>query len=429
MVSVSYYPIFKKIVATTAFRGISAIATVLMTLAITRHFSSDKAGIILLGIATITVLGQILTFGCHNSATKTTGTNFHAHKWGIINQDIAAFINIILIIGILLIIPTSIVFEYFPELHLPPLPLLLGGICVALIQLFAGALIGIQRQNIATILLNGLTPLSMTALVLISVHYYKLSQSDSLVWMYTLCLLFTLTVALISWYSKNEASYSTTLSLTKDTQTLAKSLYPVVLAQLSTQYASQFAIVFFLADSDFAYFSSALRTSLLISFILMAANLVVAGKFAEYYARKEIEKVDLLALQSSRILVGIAFPLGAIVLLFSENVMSIFGTEYSAGTMALQIMVVGQLINVATGSTNYLLSMCGQEKSLRKVLFITFGIATTSAAILTPLFGIEGAAASTALGVASQNLLATHFVKRHLGFNSLNLLRKPVKPC
>ncbi len=424
MVQVSYFSVFSKIITATAFRGLGAIATLLMTLSITRNFSSHVAGNVLFGIAIITVFGQILTFGCHNTATKITGSNAHNNNWAEINQDISAFIGIIIVTGSISLVLSTLIPFAFPGFTLKPSALVIGAISAALIQLFTGALIGVQKQNSATLFLNGLTPLFTGSLIIYFSVMHAQLNSQQLVWLYVASAGFTLLFTIARWYTQSGAAITTNASLSTATKEHAQSLYPVVLAQLSTQYSSQFALAYFLSEANFAYFSSALRTSLLVSFILMAANLVVAGKFAEFYAKGEIEKINKLALLSSRLLLLIAIPLAISVILFSDRIMTLFGDDYSAGSMALQILVIGQLINVATGSTNYLLSMCGQEKSLRKVLFITLIIAISTSIILTPYYGINGAALATAIAVASQNLLATRYVQQYLGFNSLNIFRK-----
>lgn len=419
----AHFAVFRKIIVTTAFRGMSAVATFLMTIAITRNFSTQTAGIVLLSVATITVLGQLLTFGCHNTSIKITGTHFHNNNWNAINTDLSAFFHIILLVGtglftLFLLLPVPAILS-----ELSTSPVIIAGILVAFIQLIAGAFIGIQHQNKATLFLNGLTPITVTGVIVIGITLGFYPSSHELTWIYTLSVFSTFLIAAFSWLSRPDSQYSLTVDISSQSFRHAKAMYPVVIAQLSTQYASQFALIYYLTESDFAFFSSALRTSLLVSFILMAANLVVAGKFAEHYAKGEMEKVNRLALQSSRILVGIALPLLLLLIFFADIIMQLFGSEYIEGSSALIIMALGQTINVATGATNYLLSMCGQEKELRKILLITFAIAIASALILTPIYGVIGAACANAIAVASQNLLATHYVKKHLGFNGLNLFR------
>jgi len=99
----------------------------------------------------------------------------------------------------------------------------------------------------------------------------------------------------------------------------------------------------------------------------------------------------------------------------------VFGEEYVQAAHLLQILIIGQFINVITGSVGYLLNMTGHEKDMRNVVFFSGPLALILGFVLTPLYGATGAAVATAIALASQNLLAVFMVKKRLGFNTLNL--------
>jgi O-antigen/teichoic acid export membrane protein len=101
--------------------------------------------------------------------------------------------------------------------------------------------------------------------------------------------------------------------------------------------------------------------------------------------------------------------------------MGLFGEEYVQAAHLLQILVVGQFINVITGSVGYLLNMSGHEKDMRNVVFFSGPLALGLGLFLTPIYGATGAAVATAIALASQNLIAVYMVKKRLGFNTLNL--------
>ena len=180
-----------------------------------------------------------------------------------------------------------------------------------------------------------------------------------------------------------------------------------------------------MAPEQLAILAVARRTAILTSFILMAVNLVVAPKFAALYKQGKTNELESIALQATRLMVLFALPIVGFMLLFPEWLMWLFGEEYKAGANLLRILAVGQFINVMTGSVGFLLSMSGHERDLRNVVFICGPMAIILALILTPLYGVTGAAVATAIALASQNLLAVGMVKRRLGFNTLAVWRKP----
>ena len=87
------------------------------------------------------------------------------------------------------------------------------------------------------------------------------------------------------------------------------------------------------------------------------------------------------------------------------------------GAELLQVLVLGQFVNAATGSVGFLLAMTGNERSMRKAMLIAGILAIFMSFLLVPLYGVMGAAISTALAVAFQNLLAAWYVSKRLRFN------------
>ncbi|MEA3643989.1 MAG: polysaccharide biosynthesis C-terminal domain-containing protein [Lamprobacter sp.] len=87
----------------------------------------------------------------------------------------------------------------------------------------------------------------------------------------------------------------------------------------------------------------------------------------------------------------------------------------------LRILALEQLVNVATGSVGYLLSMTGHERLLRNNVLAAAVVALDGALVLIPAFGLIGTAVATATGIAIQNLLCVWQVRRVLGFKMMLL--------
>ena len=104
--------------------------------------------------------------------------------------------------------------------------------------------------------------------------------------------------------------------------------------------------------------------------------------------------------------------------------MGLFGQEYTQAAHLLQLLIIGQFVNVITGSVGFLLNMTGHEKDMRNVVFFSGPLALGLGLFLTPIYGTTGAAVATAFALASQNLLAVFMVKKRLGFNTLNLIKQ-----
>src|SRR5690606_14902262 len=91
---------------------------------------------------------------------------------------------------------------------------------------------------------------------------------------------------------------------------------------------------------------------------------------------------------------------------------------FRTGYVALLILVFGQLINAGMGCVVVLLNMTGHERDTLN------GVAVAAVAnlllnfLLIPRFGINGAAASTAVSLALWNILLARTVAKRLGLSS-----------
>jgi len=190
------------------------------------------------------------------------------------------------------------------------------------------------------------------------------------------------------------------------------------------QWSAPIIIGVYLVAEQVAYFSVAQRIVLLTSFILMVVNLVVAPKFADFKAKNDIDGIRKTALFSVRLLVLSAMPIALFMLLLPEFLMGLFGEQFKQGALILQVLVLGQAINVITGSVGFLLMMSGNERDMRFVTIISGCGVLISVPIFTQLFGAIGAASATAFFISLQNLLAVYFVRKRLGFNTLKFWQK-----
>ena len=95
--------------------------------------------------------------------------------------------------------------------------------------------------------------------------------------------------------------------------------------------------------------------------------------------------------------------------------MGIFGNSFKSGAFILVILALGQFINVITGSVGYLLMMSGNERLLRNNIIFIAVLNLTLNLLLIPKYGILGAAISTSVSLALQNIISMVIVKYRLG--------------
>lgn len=201
-------------------------------------------------------------------------------------------------------------------------------------------------------------------------------------------------------------------------------LWWMSIMNLIVQWGSQLIASIYASPEEYANFAVAQRIVFLVSFLLVTANQILAPKYAALYKKGEMVELEKLVLITTKMILLFSLPIVILILMYPQFVLGMFGEEYKAGALVLRILVVGHLLNIATGSVGCLLPMTGHERDLCNVVAFSSIVTVIFSLILIPAVGIVGAALSTTIALASQKLLAVLIVNRRLGFNTLSIWRK-----
>lgn len=190
--------------------------------------------------------------------------------------------------------------------------------------------------------------------------------------------------------------------------------------RLANRQAAIIILGFFVADADIGIYRVAAQVSLLTSFGLDAINMVAAPRFAALYARTEMVKLQRLVTISNRVILAFNFTLTAGFVVFGKMFLNLaFGQPYVAAYIPLMVLLVGQLVNSATGSVGVLLNMTHKEREAAKGIAFAFVVNVTLNFLLIPAWGIIGSAVANAIAMIIWNVLLWLAVRKHLGINSL----------
>ncbi len=410
-------------------RGFGATAAFLLTLFVSNTTDATQAGLFMYASAIIVLFGSLISCGAPIAILKMVSANSD-DDWDTINHDFSFVLMLTCLIGAGCIIALTILPKYISSLLGVPgitriIPFIgLGIIAFSLMELFANALQGRHKSILASSVQNVITPASFIALLSLFYLIEIKLTSLSLIIIYVVCIFISLIIAVLVWFKYKSANFCFNSNFRPELKTSMSALFVMILMAQCVQWAGQLATGKYLPPADIAYFASAQRTAMLASFVLIAVNLIVAPKFASAFSKGNLNKVNHLSRLSSRLMILMATPVLIFMMLLPEFLMSLFGDEYIVAAPLLQIMAIGQFINVITGSVGYLLNMTNHEKDMRNVVLFSGPLAIVLAFVLTKEYGLIGAAYATAIALATQNLLAVVMVKKRLGFNSLNIFRK-----
>lgn len=195
---------------------------------------------------------------------------------------------------------------------------------------------------------------------------------------------------------------------------------PLFFNNMLSQVFSALPILFlgyFHSAIEVGIFGVALRLGLIVSLPLAAFNIVFVPTISNLYGRGEKESLAKLFKISTRWIFTISLAGALVLMLFAKPILSIFGSQFVAGALALYFLVLGELINAGVGSVGFMLMMTGRPKINLINSIILFFLTLGLGFIFIARYGVLGAALTTALSVALINILRLlevyHFERIH----------------
>lgn len=189
------------------------------------------------------------------------------------------------------------------------------------------------------------------------------------------------------------------------------------LLNVCLQFLPAVMLGFLAPPIDVSVYFAALRVSLVGALVLSAVNLVVGPKMSRFYSQEDWPNVQHLYNMTIIIGAAAAAPLSIMVVIFAGPILGVFDPSFSDASLVLQILILGQFVNSASGSVLMVLAMADQQSSLAKLNLIILALALTSGLVLMPLFGALGAAVVNCAALTVQNVAGAYICRRSLGLS------------
>jgi len=155
----------------------------------------------------------------------------------------------------------------------------------------------------------------------------------------------------------------------------------------------------------------------LIMMPLGAFNSIFAPIISDLFVRKKKKALEDQFKTIAKWVFMTSLPIFTLLLFFSKQILSIFGTGFAAGSLSMMILCMGQMVNAATGSVGFMLMMTGRPFAdlLNSGLLCMTNILLNI--YLIPKYGIVGAACASAFSIAAIQLLRLaevwYFLRMH----------------
>jgi len=193
--------------------------------------------------------------------------------------------------------------------------------------------------------------------------------------------------------------------------------------------ATDILMLGWLAEADeVGRYSVAARAASMISFLIGAANLIIAPRLAVLYGRQDLYGLETYARSTSGLLAVAAALLAIPLLILAPLLLNLWGSEFVAGSDSLRILCLANFFNVATGSVASMLTMTGRERIVLRITTLCglLNIGLNWALIVR--YGASGAAMATAAALIVSNVLYVLAVRRSLDVAPLPIMSRAQHP-
>ncbi len=155
----------------------------------------------------------------------------------------------------------------------------------------------------------------------------------------------------------------------------------------------------------------------LISFILLSANAALGPVISSLYTENDINRLQKIITRSARLTFLVAIGMAVLLILSRHWLLLLFGQEFQEAGNVLIILTIGQLVSVAAGSVGLLLVMTGHERNTLFAIAISSAVTVVLNLLLSPFWGIAGAAVATTTSMVIWNLILIFQVRRKLNID------------
>lgn len=114
--------------------------------------------------------------------------------------------------------------------------------------------------------------------------------------------------------------------------------------------------------------------------------------FAASYQQGDVKRIARILRLTLLALLLASSPIVAAVLIAPHWIMNLFGKQFAAGAIAMQVMVLGQVLSLICASSGGVLLMANRERLVAVLSVITVALAAALALLLIPPYGALGAA-------------------------------------
>lgn len=420
---------FKGELATTLLRtftarGIAALGSFVLVAVLGRLYGPAGVGVFALAQSLLMAIAIFSRYGMDNAFMRFVGRDVHSPQvYAYLRYACIKALLLSVIGGVALFFSRGLWAHVFDT---PELAAVLVGIAIAapaftLSCIFSGFMKAIRKPATGLLLQNGAIALITAGLVL-CLQLFVLPGADlvniGIAYAIAAWVLAAIAVSLCwFWFRcryRGEARCMEAAQL-REFNRSSSAFFANNLASFMISVVAFWIAGYFLIASDVGLFKAAQQLAALIAVFMMVINAIYPPRFAVLFYESDWARLNKLARQSAALGGGLAIVPAAVCLLAPGWVLGLVGVGFSQAVIPLYILVVAQFINVGCGPVGYLLNMTGHEPLVRNIAWAASTLGVVAILVLTPVWGVPGAALGVAGVTVLRKLAGVYFAWRRLG--------------
>jgi O-antigen/teichoic acid export membrane protein len=397
-----------------AFFGQSAMQLLrfLTFFVIARYITPGQVGLFSLGMVTAQLLGVFGRFGADVAVIRFVAqyraARDEARVKGAINFYLASCVAVGVVFGVFLALFAGPVAERI--FHKPDLAPVLRVFAFAVpatvgVLLMQGVLRGLKDMVGVVLSWNVLWPGGSLAIgwivLLLGGDEVGLSYAETVaVWAG-----FILAVVLVARRSPIFSRAVRAVAVPGLLLSVAAPLFVTDFVGSLAQLSDMFGLGIWATEAEVGVYRIAARAAMVGAMPLVSLNVILAPFVAEAHASGDRGRLASVYRAGSRWSVMTTLPVLAVFYAFAPGYLGWFGPEYTGGTVAFRMLLLGHAVTAFAVPAGFMLSMTGRQKAVMVISVCVAALSIVSVALLVPRFGMIGAGISIAAALVSRAVL------------------------
>lgn len=383
------------------WRFMGAVMFFGLTIIMTNNLDKNVYGAFEYGRTSLTLLSSLVLFGTDRSILQLFGFLESQNAGGDIFLVYKKMVSMLLIfccivLAIYVIMPSSIWIQVFADYQgyfiilKVTLSLFFYSITILNTEYFR-----VLNKMVLSELFRGVFKFLTLLLVVLYVFMYEDYQ-----YLFDLYLIGFVLQALVTTFLVYRLKKPLSQKHHIDRLSIFKKSYPMAISSLGFLLLTTIDIYFLKKYSNLeqiAIYAIPVKVTMLLVMVITTFQAAVATEISTLFHKKEILGLQKQLKRTTNIIFLITLPILLGAYIFDEFILGFFGTSFTNGKTALDILLLGFLFSTFSSLSPTYFNMTGKEKVLQRIILMTVVLNIILNFILIPKHGIIGAAIASSI--------------------------------